>query len=423
MDQSQAPAQANLLPGIRPPVPPVFDNNIAANWKLFKQKWSNYSVLSDLERKPQKFQVALLQSSLGDDGLNIYNGFKFDTAEDQRTIKEILDMFDSYAVGEVNETYERYLFYQRDQKEGETFENFLASIRSLVKTCNFCNNCIDSLLRDRIVLGILDKETRSTLLKKKKLTLEKAMEICKVEENAKRQNKVYLKDDLTQHQPVSAVRSRNTFERKRSGLCKFCGKKHILKKEMCPAWGQICSRCSGRNHFASNCQTKRFNRKSKAVTHVVNEGFDDEDDDSDAQSDDNWIGNVTKTKSNAFIKCKLVVEGKPVVFMVDTGASVNVLPKKLAPRCNRTKTNLHMWNSTKVTPVGCCNAQVLNKKNGKRYNLNFVVVKENYTPLISVKTAQEMNLIDVNRDVMDIVSSIFQVVESNIFREGVYCSE
>ena len=54
--------------------------------------------------------------------------------------------------------------------------------------------------------------------------------------------------------------------------------------------------------------------------------------------------------------------------------------KKLAPRCTKTSTNLHMWNSTKVTPIGRCNAEVLNAKNGKRYNLEFVVFKEDYAP-------------------------------------------
>ena len=99
--------------------------------------------------------------------------------------------------------------------------------------------------------------------------------------------------------------------------------------------------------------------------------------------------------------------------MVDTGASVNVLPKKLAPRCTKTSTNLHMWNSTKVTPIGRCNAEVLNAKNGERYNLEFVVVNEDYAPLISVKAAQLMNLIDINHDAIDLVASVSQDIDTS----------
>ena len=118
----------HAMSGIKPPDPPVFDSNIASSWKLFKQMWSDYEVLSELDNKPPKFRVALLRRSLGVDGLRIYNGFQFDMKEDELTFEQILERLDAYAVGETNEIYERYVFRQRDQKEGETFENFLANI-------------------------------------------------------------------------------------------------------------------------------------------------------------------------------------------------------------------------------------------------------------------------------------------------------
>ena len=85
MSVEQTPAQSSHLPGIRPPDPPVFDNNIASSWKLFKQKWNDYAVLSDLEKNSNQFQVALLRRSIGDDGLKIDNGFKF-SEENARTV-------------------------------------------------------------------------------------------------------------------------------------------------------------------------------------------------------------------------------------------------------------------------------------------------------------------------------------------------
>ena len=54
----------------------------------------------------------------------------------------------------MNETYERFIFNNRDQKEGETFESFHAAIRFLDKTCNYCDAYINSVLHDRIVIGI-----------------------------------------------------------------------------------------------------------------------------------------------------------------------------------------------------------------------------------------------------------------------------
>ena len=77
---------------------------------------------------------------------------------------EILAKNYSFAVGEVNETYERFLFNKMHQTEGESFESFLAAICSLMKTCNYHKDSQDSILRDRIVLGIREQETQKLLL-------------------------------------------------------------------------------------------------------------------------------------------------------------------------------------------------------------------------------------------------------------------
>ena len=109
--------------------------------------------------------MVLLLHTLGDDALKIYNGFHFDTPEDQRTMAEVITKFQEFAVGEVNEIYERFMFNSRCQHEGESFESFLTAIRSLIKTCNYCDNCVDTILRDRIVLGIRDPDTQTQLFK------------------------------------------------------------------------------------------------------------------------------------------------------------------------------------------------------------------------------------------------------------------
>ena len=72
------------------------------HWKLFRQKLSDYGLLSNLQEKQNDVQVALFRMCLGDEGLAIYNGFAFATAGDQRTVKEKIEKFDRYAVGGVN---------------------------------------------------------------------------------------------------------------------------------------------------------------------------------------------------------------------------------------------------------------------------------------------------------------------------------
>lgn len=58
----------------------------------------------------RQYQAASLLHTLGEDALKVYNGFHFTILDEQRTREEILEAFDTYAVGETNVTYERLVF-------------------------------------------------------------------------------------------------------------------------------------------------------------------------------------------------------------------------------------------------------------------------------------------------------------------------
>ena len=145
-DSSEANSNVKLVPGIKPPQRFNLGTNILENWKIFKQRWQTYAILSQLESQPAKVQVALYLHTLADDALRVYNGFQFDSDDSERTVNDIIEKFEDFAVGEVNETYERYLFNRRCQEEGEVFDTFLLDLRSLIKTCSYCNQCKNSLL-------------------------------------------------------------------------------------------------------------------------------------------------------------------------------------------------------------------------------------------------------------------------------------
>ena len=62
----------------------------------------------------------------------------------------------------------------------------MTKVKLLSKNCNFCNteDCFGSLLRDRIVSGISRDDVKEKLLTENKLTLNKAVEICRSKEKA-----------------------------------------------------------------------------------------------------------------------------------------------------------------------------------------------------------------------------------------------
>jgi transposase InsO family protein len=404
------PPPVPILPGIKPPQQFSLGSNPTDNWKLFKQRWEAYTVLSRLPNQARETQVALLKSCLADDALRTLTGFKFETADDARTVAEIMNKFEEFVVGALNETYERYVFNRRNQTETETFDAYLADLRSLQKTCNYCGNCGDSLLRDRIVFGVRSEEARSDLFKERGLTLQKTIDICRTVECALTQHKALkpatdsvnkVSSNSTRHKshkqkkPWKGKTSVKTSVTPTEKQCKFCGRVHLMKKEMCPAWGKTCDTCNGKNHFASKCPTTSENKRKRERSGKVHGVAEVDDDDSEVE----WLYAVEPEGADKSkqLKCKLIVGGQCVTFQIDTGASVNILPAKYASDLEVVPTDkkLKMWNSATTTPVGVCRKVVCNPKNQKKYNIEFTVVQQAFTPLLGLKTATQMGLIKI----------------------------
>ena len=151
MDRQETQA---TIPGLRPPDKLCLGANPKENWNLFLQRWKTYTTLANTNAQPQNIQVALFLHLLDDDVLRTYNSFQFTIPPEDRNVNEIIDLFDKDAIGEVNETNERFVFNKRRQEDGESFDNFFSDLRRKIKTCNFCENCCESIMRDRVILGI-----------------------------------------------------------------------------------------------------------------------------------------------------------------------------------------------------------------------------------------------------------------------------
>ena len=171
----------SMTPGIMPPgkLNETSTENMAENWKVWKQMWNNYVIIAKLGTQPPEYKVALFLHCIGVDALKIFNGFQFDTPEDRNNLSKIIEKFDQYTIGELNEAFERYNFNSRNQEENESIDAYVTALRTLAKTCNFCDCLRDSILSDRIVLGVRDKHTRKRLLQERKLDLKKCTDICR----------------------------------------------------------------------------------------------------------------------------------------------------------------------------------------------------------------------------------------------------
>ena len=129
--------------------------------------------------------VALFHHCLGAESLKMYNGLFFYSEEDRQNLSSIMEKFDEYTIGEINETYERYNC--RNQGAEESVDAYISELRKLTKTCKFCDCLKDTLLSDRIVLGVSNKHLRKRLLQERKLILKKFVDICRSFEAASTQ--------------------------------------------------------------------------------------------------------------------------------------------------------------------------------------------------------------------------------------------
>ena len=139
---NMASAMPTLPSGLKLPPPLKTDGNLATNWKRFKR-----------------------------------TRMDFTPETDNQVLNKVVEKFKEFCIGETNETYERFIFNRQDQEENKSIDQYVTVLQKLAQTCNFCSCLHDSLIRDRLVLGIRNESIRKKLLQEKKLGLSRAIDI------------------------------------------------------------------------------------------------------------------------------------------------------------------------------------------------------------------------------------------------------
>lgn len=375
----------------------MLDGCIAENWRKFSQKFDLFLRASNLSTKPEETKIAAFLNLIGDDGLELHNSFTYEKDED-KTLESLKKKFEEYCSPTANVIFERYKFNSIVQQENQPFDSFLTELRKAVKTTGYKDQ--DDMIRDRIVMGIWEHSTQERLLREGKLTLNKAIDLCRATEVSKSQAKV-----LQNESHINSLRKRGNGQGTRDNenkkvLCKYCGYKH-MKNIKCPAFGKTCANCQGKNHFAAVCRSK-CKQKEKKKVHEVESKNDDAESGSDSQ--EFYVDSVKQvegvTEKTVWTQ-KVVIEDKVEVnFKLDTGAEVSVLPMqilrkhKLNERIKPTNISLVSYGSDnfQLKALGEVN---LNCKIGNReVCLNFVVVDvKGQSPLLGLPACVNLRLI------------------------------
>ena len=85
-------------------------------------------------------------------------------------------------------------------------------------------------------------------------------------------------------------------------------------------------------------------------------------------------------------------------MQVDSAASCNVLPHKFLPRDTEIKKKCLKLTTYTKTNLGVAKVSLRNPRNKKKYRTEFAIIDEDYTPLLSSSTAQQMGLVTVQQE-------------------------
>ncbi|XP_031332335.1 uncharacterized protein LOC116167827 [Photinus pyralis] len=262
------------LASAKPPTEMSFEGNLADNWVFFRQKFAIYLKATTLEKEEDSSKAALLLNMVGDRVIQIYNNLVFEKPEDKDSYTKIFDKLNEYFIPTKNVTYERNVFFTREMGIDETVDEYVNALRHLSSSCEF-QDLTDSLIKDRLVLGIQDRSVKDRLFRESNVDLKKAIEICKASELARKQIQQLssakvdvVRDVVKQHKKYgSGTAGHKQTNRgktqanpqprevpKKDG-CYCCGGDHPRDKLMCPARSAVCNKCKKVGHYARVCKS------------------------------------------------------------------------------------------------------------------------------------------------------------------------
>ena len=82
---------------------------------------------------------------------------------------------------------QRYKLYTRTRQAGETVHQFVVALRNLSKHCNF-GTTLNTMMRDRLVVAMIDEKIQRKLLQEAGLTFEKSPGNCSGDGNYKQES-------------------------------------------------------------------------------------------------------------------------------------------------------------------------------------------------------------------------------------------
>ncbi|UYV79648.1 K02A2.6-like, partial [Cordylochernes scorpioides] len=387
---------------IPPPEPVNFRGNIVENWRYFKSHWRNFSIATGLDNKEDKLKVATLLSIIGKEAYNIFE--HLDLSDEQRNNSdEIINALTQHFTPKINIIYERSIFNQTNQETNESIEQYICRLRKLSSTCNY-GAMTEEMIRDRLVLGIIDKQTKRQLISDPQLTLQKAIDVCKANESANKQIENLTKNTQEEVNKLNIRKKTvNQNKMKKNIPCRYCATFHEHNRQKCPAWNQTCRKCNKKNHWAKVCKSRM-----RTVQSLESQNSNDEQEDCYSLE---YVSEISARKLMTKLELELNGYKESIICQIDTGATVNVL--NFADLCKIMQDGNPSLKPSYIK-LRCYGGEILKPRGqikincshqSKQHPIVLQVIDHWEKPILSAETCQKLNLIEIKADLCKIEST------------------
>ena len=284
---------------------------------------------------------------MGDQADDSLNSFKLSTSQlKQLLYHTVKTKFDEHSAARRNVIFERAKFNQRHQEEGERVDTFNTPLHALGEHCNL-GTPTDEMIRDRIVVGLLDAKLSEKLQLDPELTLPKAVNQARQREAVQKQQTLMRNDfkectgtnnevdavetekfrkDDSSRSPDETPNSKKPPTRPPPNRCYRCGKLPGHWRQNCPSKATICHKCSKKGHWAS------VSNSSQSVGEI--------------EEDYIFLGAIGTERNEDIWSVDLTLNNSLVHFKIDTGAEVTVIPERV-------------YKKMKPTPTLICSSKTL----------------------------------------------------------------
>ncbi|KAM7284258.1 uncharacterized protein ISCGN_001355 [Ixodes scapularis] len=306
-------------------LPEKLDFRRPEDWKRWFTRWERYRVISGLKKQDNETQVNTLVYAVGLEAEDILTSLKLTDAEKQ-VYGAVTRAFGKHFVPRTNVIYERAKFDSRKQKPHETVDAFVTDLYKAAETCDY-GNVKEELIKDCLVVGLIDVKLSERLHLDSELTLETAITKARNSEVVKQQQRKIRGGDQatpavnevrknrrkeTRKPPIQAsYQDKNKTE---AGHCRWCGGARDHTKVHCPATKKTCNHCGKKGHYASVCLSRKDKHETLTRVSERSKGVEEV-----------YLGEVETRSISDPWRVTVKVNGSPLTFKVDTGADITAI--------------------------------------------------------------------------------------------------